>query len=98
MAPKVIERIVAHADGWLPNRVTAEEVEQARNKLATLCAEAGRDPARISISIYGQEPKRQVVKDYLNAGADRVIVRPPQHVESEAEMRNQLEEMAKAVL
>jgi hypothetical protein len=38
-----------------------------------------------------------VVQALLNAGADRVVVRP-EHVESEAAMGEQLERMAEAVL
>ena len=57
----------------------------------------GRDPRSISISVYGQLPDRTVVQSFLNAGADRVVVRP-EHVETEAEMGAQLERMAEAVL
>ena len=39
----------------------------------------------------------RVVQSFLNAGADRVVVRP-EHVETEAEMGAQLERMAEAVL
>jgi hypothetical protein len=51
----------------------------------------------MSISVYGQQPDRMVVQSLLNAGADRVVVRPD-HVETEAEMSAQLERMAEAVL
>ena len=93
MAPKVLERIVECADGWLPNRVTPAEVEAARKELDSRAADAGRDPGSISITIFGQEPNRSAVRAYLDAGADRVVVRP-QHVETEAEMDAQLEEIA----
>ena len=38
-----------------------------------------------------------MVQSYLNAGADRVVVRPD-HVANEYEMGKQLERMAEAVL
>ncbi len=97
MAKNVLRRIVDHADGWLPNRVTPAEVETSRGLLNDMAKEAGRDPSAITISVYGQEPKRDVVQSYLNAGADRVVVRP-EFVETEAEMGEQLERMAEAVL
>ncbi|ETW95220.1 MAG: N5,N10-methylenetetrahydromethanopterin reductase [Candidatus Entotheonella factor] len=97
MAKNVLRRIVDHADGWLPNRVTPAEVETSRGLLNDMAKEAGRDPSMITISVYGQEPKRDVVQSYLNAGADRVVVRP-EYVETEAEMGEQLERMAEAVL
>jgi len=97
MAKNVLRRVVTHADGWLPNRVTPTEVEESRKKLDAMAAEAGRDPKSITISVYGQLPERDIVHALLNAGADRVVVRP-EHVETEKEMGEQLERMAEAVL
>src|SRR5215831_2112840 len=96
-AKNVLRRVVAHADGWLPNRITPAEVETSRGQLDAMAKEAGRDPRSITISVYGQPPDRTVVQSFLNAGADRVVVRP-EHVETEAEMGAQLERMAEAVL
>ena len=97
MAKNVLRRVVTHADGWLPNRVTPAEVEESRKKLDAMAEEAGRDPKSITISVYGQVPERDIVHSLLNAGADRVVVRP-EHVETEKEMGEQLERMAEAVL
>ncbi len=97
MAKNVLRRVVAHADGWLPNRVTPADVEESRKKLDAMAAEAGRDPKSSTISVYGQLPEHVVVHSLLNAGADRVVVRP-EHVETEKEMGEQLERMAEAVL
>jgi hypothetical protein len=81
----------------LPNRITPAEVETSRGELEAMAKEAGRDPKSITISVYGQPPDRTVVQSFLNAGADRVVVRP-EHVETEAAMGEQLERMAEAVL
>ncbi len=97
MARNVLRRVVAHADGWLPNRVTAADVEDSRARLDAMAAEVGRDPKSITISVFGQAPERDLVQSLLNAGADRVIVRP-EHVDTETEMGEQLERMAEAVL
>ena len=97
MARNVLRRIVSHADGWLPNRVTPAEVEDSRKRLDAMCAEVGRNPKSITISVYGQPADGGVVQSYLNAGADRVVVRPD-HVVNEYEMGKQLERMAEAVL
>ena len=97
MAKNVLRRVVTHADGWLPNRVTPTEVEESRKKLDAMAAEAGRDPKSVTISVYGQLPERDIVHSLLNAGADRVVVRP-EHVETEKEMGEPLERMAEAVL
>ena len=97
MARNVLRRIVAHADGWLPNRVTPADIEDSRKRLDAMAEEAGRDPKSITISVYGQPADRDLVQSYLNAGADRVVVRPD-HVANDYEMGKQLERMAEAVL
>ena len=97
MAKNVLRRVVTHADGWLPNRITPAEIEVSRKKLDAMAEEAGRDPKSITISVYGQLPERDIVRSLIDAGADRVVVRP-EHVETEQEMGDQLERMAEAVL
>ncbi|MCI0829108.1 MAG: hypothetical protein J4N67_03150, partial [Chloroflexi bacterium] len=77
--------------------VTPAQVEESRKKLDAMAAEAGRDPKSITISVYGQLPERDIVRSLIDAGADRVVVRP-EHVETEQEMGEQLERMAEAVL
>jgi probable F420-dependent oxidoreductase len=96
MAPKVLERIVECADGWLPNRLSIDELKAARKELNTRAKDAGRDPASISITIFGQDPKPEIVHGYLDAGADRVVVRPT-HVETQDEMEAQLDSIAAAL-
>ena len=97
LARNVLRRIVAHADGWLPNRITPAEVEDSRKRLDAMAEEAGRDPKSITISVYGQPADHDLVQSYLNAGADRVVVRPD-HVANDYEMGKQLERMAEAVI
>jgi alkanesulfonate monooxygenase SsuD/methylene tetrahydromethanopterin reductase-like flavin-dependent oxidoreductase (luciferase family) len=96
-ARNVLRRIVTHGDGWLPNRITPAELEDSRKRLDAMAEEAGRDPKSITISVYGQPADRDVVQSYLNAGADRVVVRPD-HVANDYEMGKQLERMAESVL
>ena len=69
----------------------------AASALDAMAAEAGRDPKSITISVYGQPADGPTVKAYLDAGADRVVVRPD-HVANDYEMGKQLERMAEAVL
>ncbi len=97
LARNVLRRIVSHGDGWLPNRITPAEVEDSRKRLDAMAEEVGRDPKSITISVYGQTADHDVVQSYLNAGADRVVVRP-EHVANDYEMGKQLERMADAVL
>ena len=93
----MLQRVVRWGDGWLPNRADPAQIEESRKILDTLAAERGRDPGSITISVYGQPADRDLVQSYLNAGADRVVV-GPEHCETEAQMGEQLERMAEAVI
>ncbi|MDP7085619.1 MAG: hypothetical protein QGH97_14865, partial [Dehalococcoidia bacterium] len=72
---------------------------QHRKILDILAAERGRDPASLSISVFGQptDTTREQVEDFLNAGAERVSVWAA-HCETEEEMAEQLERMADALV
>jgi probable F420-dependent oxidoreductase len=96
-ARSVLERVVEWGDGWLPNRASPEEVGAARKKLDTLARQAGRDPARITISVFGQPAEKDLVRRFLDAGATRVIIRP-ETTTSETAMRAELLRIARAVL
>jgi probable F420-dependent oxidoreductase len=96
-ATNVLQRIVAWGDGWLPNRITPEELRARRAELDRLAKGAGRDPASLTISVHGQPPDRELIKRLLDAGATRVIVRPTP-VKSDADMAAQLGRIAEAVL
>jgi probable F420-dependent oxidoreductase len=96
-AKNVLERVVAWADGWLPNRVTPDQLREKRATLDRLARAAGRDPAAITISVHGQPADRDLIKRLLDAGATRVIVRPAT-TKSEPEMARELTRIAEAVL
>jgi probable F420-dependent oxidoreductase len=96
-ARNVLQRVVAWGDGWLPNRITPAEVRESRATLDRLAKDAGRDPSKLTISVFGQPPDRDLIRRYLDAGADRVIVRP-ESVKTEAEMGAQLTRIAETVL
>jgi probable F420-dependent oxidoreductase len=96
-ATTVLQRVVAWGDGWLPNRITPDQLRESRATLDRLAKDAGRDPAAITISVHGQPADRDLVERLHAAGATRVIVRPTP-VKTDAEMAAQLARIAKAVL
>ena len=96
-AANVLERVVAWGDGWLPNRITPEQLRDRRATLDKLAKDAGRNPSTISISVYGQPADRDLIKRLLDAGANRVVVRP-ETKKTEAEMGAELTRIAEAVL
>ena len=49
-AKRVLERVVAWGDGWLPNRTTPDQLRESRATLDRLAKDAGRDPSAPSPS------------------------------------------------
>jgi probable F420-dependent oxidoreductase len=98
-ARNVLRRVVRYGDGWLPNRATPDQIEDSRQRLDALAGEAGRDPASVTISVFGQPvgTTRDQVDAFLNAGALRVSVWA-EHCETEEAMGQQLETMAEALI
>jgi len=96
MAKNVFSRVVEWGDGWMPNRVTPDDVAEGRHTLTRLCEERGRDPNSVSISVYGQPADAELLKSFESAGADRVMVRLETAPESQA-LRS-LDNMANKVL
>jgi alkanesulfonate monooxygenase SsuD/methylene tetrahydromethanopterin reductase-like flavin-dependent oxidoreductase (luciferase family) len=98
-ARNVLRRVARYADGWLPTRATPGQVEESRKVLDALADERGRDPASLTISVFGQPTgtTREQVDAFLNAGAEHVSVWPA-HCDTEAEMGEQLERMAEELV
>ena len=96
-AKNVLQRVVAWGDGWLPNQITPEQLRESRATLDRLAKDAGRDPTAITITVHGQPADRDLIRRLLDAGANRVLVRPPA-VKTEAEMGKELTRIALTVL
>ncbi len=97
MAKNVFRRVVSWADGWLPNRVSPEDVKAGREMLNTLAAEKERDASSITISVHGQPADYDLAQKLLEAGANRVII-AIQPSNTEQEMGDELERIASIVL
>ncbi len=96
-AKNVLQRVVAWGDGWLPNRITPNELRESRATLDRLAKEGGRDPSAITISVHGKRADRGLIQRLHDAGATRVIVRPATS-RTDAEMVTELTRIAEAVL
>ena len=93
LATRLTERVVDWGDGWLGFRTTPAELEERVRELRTLALRAGRDPDSFEISMYTWEPSRDLVRQYEEAGASRVIVQTPGLTE-EREATEHLERIA----
>lgn len=74
-ARNVFRRVARWGDGWMPTAATPEQIAAGRAAIDELADAAGRDPASISISVFGQPADRELLERFAAAGADRVIVR-----------------------
>ena len=74
-AKNVFRRIVQWADGWIPLRMTPEQVTAARATMSEMAEAAGRDPKSINITVSGVPTDKDAIKRYEDAGADRAMVR-----------------------
>ena len=74
-AKNVLQRVVRWADGWMPIGISPEDIKRARATLSELAEVAGRDPNSISITVFGQPPDKDLIGQFEEAGADRVLLR-----------------------
>ncbi len=78
--PTVLDRVLAHADGWIPLRVPLSGLEEFAGRVAELrrrTDEAGRD--RIPVTVYGAAKRADAMQSYVDAGVDRVLVELADH-------------------
>jgi alkanesulfonate monooxygenase SsuD/methylene tetrahydromethanopterin reductase-like flavin-dependent oxidoreductase (luciferase family) len=74
-AKNVFKRVVEWGDGWMPGRMTVEEIKRGRATLTELAEKAGRDPQSIEVLAFGmpgQFRDRAEVKDLEKAGVGHV--------------------------
>ncbi len=76
-ASNVFKRVVAWGDGWMPVRVTEEQVKAGRASLDELAEAAGRDPDSIQLIVCNINPDKDLVRRYEDAGATRVTIPLP---------------------
>jgi probable F420-dependent oxidoreductase len=88
---KVLDRVVAFGDEWMPNRTPLEDLAGRIEDLQRKASEAGRD--KIPVSQFGGPPDADELKRYEEAGVHRVFFRLPSDEPDAVERR--LEELAK---
>lgn len=72
--PHTFKRVGEWADGWIPLRVAPGEIAAAREKIASHARAAGRDAERIEISVFGEEPAGDLLKEYADVGVARYVI------------------------
>ncbi len=91
---KVLDRVVASGDEWIPNRVKSpEELGERIAELQRRAEAAGRD--RIPVTVFGAKPEQRLLERLEATGVTRALfyVRP----EPPDEVERQLDGLAKLV-
>jgi probable F420-dependent oxidoreductase len=65
---KVLDRVLAYGDEWIPNRIAS--VEELRERVARLRDRAGR---HVKVSFFGAKPDAPAVERLAWAGVDRCV-------------------------
>jgi probable F420-dependent oxidoreductase len=74
---RALERVVDYCEGWLPIAARAGDLPAAIGDLRRLATDRGREPATISVSVYGAPMETAALARLRDAGADRVIFALP---------------------
>jgi probable F420-dependent oxidoreductase len=67
--PKVLDRVVALGDEWMPNRIKGEDLPGRIAELQRKAAEAGRDPIPVTVAGVMRDPER--LQELERAGVQR---------------------------
>jgi probable F420-dependent oxidoreductase len=95
-AANVFKRVVAWGDGWMPVRVSEEQVRAGRATLDELAEAAGRDPKSVRLMVCNVPADPDLIGRLEAAGADRVTVSLPAEAADEA--LGEMEALASALM
>jgi probable F420-dependent oxidoreductase len=81
---RVLDRVVAYGDEWIPNRITSpEELGERIAELQRLAEAAGREP--IPVTVFGAKPEVRLLERLKDAGVTRSLFYLPVGAPDEVE-------------
>jgi len=72
-----LRRIVDYCDGWIPRPVGGFTPREAKARLARMAETMGRDPAKLSITVFRAPADKAVLADYRAAGIEAALLEIP---------------------
>jgi len=75
--PTTFDRVIEFCDGWMPIGIRSPNLPEKIATLRQRAEAAGRDPKRISVSIFGAKPERGAIDEFGKAGVERVTFMLP---------------------
>ncbi len=74
---KALQRVGEFCDGWLPNAARVGDVAAGVAELRAHAKKVGRDPASLSVTVFGANPAEGALRSYEHAGVERVLLALP---------------------
>jgi len=71
--PGGARRAIRYGDGWLPINRRDSDIASEIPKFRAMARDAGRDPERLEVSVFGAAEEADSVARYRDAGAARVL-------------------------
>ena len=72
-----LKRVVAYCDGWFPRPRSGFEAATARDRLSRMAEQAKRDPATLSITVFGAPAEAAALASYEKAGIQSALLAIP---------------------
>jgi probable F420-dependent oxidoreductase len=77
LSSKGLDRVVRYCDGWIPVGIRPRDLPAATKDLHERAARVGRKPSELPVSIFGAPSKEDTLKQFQDAGVDRVVIGLP---------------------
>lgn len=72
-----MRRIMEFCNGWIPLSRAFGDPQAEMSRLRSFAAEAGRDPATVSVTLFGATPEAGYLERCRAAGVDRALLALP---------------------
>jgi len=77
LSSKGLDRVVRYCDGWIPVGIRPRDLPAAMKDLNERAARVGRKASEVPVSIFGAPSKEDTLKQFQDAGAERVVIGLP---------------------
>jgi probable F420-dependent oxidoreductase len=72
-----LRRVAEFGDGWLPRAAKGFNAREAVDRLRRAASAVGRDPASLSITVFGAPPEPSILAAHQDAGIHRALLEVP---------------------
>jgi probable F420-dependent oxidoreductase len=77
LSSKGLDRVARYCDGWIPVGIRPKDLPAAMKDLNERAVRVGRKASDVPVSIFGAPSKEDTLKQFQDAGVERVVVGLP---------------------